>query len=71
MPFLVTRPQHHGGKLYIERAADGESYWVPGRAKATRFDEAKADAIAAEINRYASVECQVEGVKADERQEAA
>lgn len=62
MPFLVSREQPDG-KLYLQRQSDGELFWQPSKDKATRFEEPQADAIAADINRYASTEATVEGVR--------
>ena len=62
MPFIITRDQPHG-KLFATRFADGEIGWQPSKEKATRFDEAEADAEAGAINQYASTEAVVEGAR--------
>jgi hypothetical protein len=64
MPFTVTTPNGSSGKLYAERLADGDMLWRPNKAKATPFTEGEADALAADINRYASTEATVEGLAA-------
>lgn len=64
MPFVVTREQvKAAGKLYIRREPDGEHLWTPAKGEATPMSEAEADWLAIEINKYASVPCQVEGIK--------
>lgn len=63
MPFIITREQPHGSKLYIQCQGDGEMFWHPNKDKATRFEETEADAGAAEINKYASTEAVVEGAR--------
>jgi hypothetical protein len=67
MPFVVTKEQSKGGdKLYIQTQPDGEHLWTASKAKATPMSEAAADWLAIEINRFASVPCQVEGIKAEQ-----
>jgi hypothetical protein len=62
MPFIVAIPISERGKLYLRR--DGEDLIpTPSRARAHRFDEAEADAVAAQYNRYASIEAEVEGAR--------
>lgn len=61
MPFIIAIQASERCRLFLRR--DGEDL-IPTvqRARAAPFDDAdEADAIAAQINRYASVEFQVEG----------
>jgi len=65
MPFVVTSENgsKHCGTQYAMRI-DGDVYWTNSKAKATPFEEAEADAIAEEINRYASTPADVVGAAA-------
>lgn len=63
MPFAVTQPQAHpeAGPLYAIRDKDGDILWTPDKRRVAPLSETDADAIAAEINRFASVEASVVG----------
>lgn len=63
MPFIITSDQPRDGKLYIRKQHDGEFFWTPRKARATRFAEPEADKIATEINEYASMKAEVVGAK--------
>jgi hypothetical protein len=65
MPFTVTREQPNG-KLYIRRQPDGEHAWTADKRCATPLTDTEAEAIAGEINRFASTPAHVEGLKRDE-----
>jgi hypothetical protein len=62
MPFTVTKPQPADGKLYIKRLLSGDFAWTADKANATPLSEADAESIASGINKYASVQVQVEGI---------
>ncbi|MGE0751831.1 MAG: hypothetical protein AB7F39_06780 [Variibacter sp.] len=61
MAFAIRRVEDVG-TFFLFHATDGELYWTPNKAKAKRFDETEADAIAEEINHYASVPAEVVGI---------
>ncbi len=63
MPFAVTQPQSHpeAGPLYAFRDKDGDILWTPDKRRVAAMSEAEAETIAAEINRFASVEAEVVG----------
>jgi hypothetical protein len=64
MPFIVSVPMTNDKRMFFRRSEDGAMIPVVDRSKATRFDEAQADAIAAEHNRYTlDEEAIVEGAK--------
>lgn len=62
MPFIVST-SIAPSKLYARVDSDGDVLWQSNKARATRLDEAEADALAASINQYASTEALVEGAK--------
>ena len=65
MPFILSKQFHHRGKLYFMRYTDGDLIPTPSRDNATRFaDDAQADALAEEHNKYSETEMLVEGVQA-------
>ena len=65
MPFILSKQFHHRGKLYFMHYTDGDLIPTPSRDNATRFaDDAQADALAEEHNKYSETEMLVEGVQA-------
>jgi hypothetical protein len=65
MPFTVTKPQPNG-KLYLRRLLSGDYAWTGAKSNATPMSEEGAEAIATEINTFASTPCQVEGIRHDD-----
>ena len=60
MPFAVITPQANAGspKLYAIEI-DGDIHWTADRRRVEAWPEAKADAVAADINRFAATEDQI------------
>jgi len=60
MPFAVITPQAHADspKLYAIDVG-GDVMWTADRRRVEAWPEAKADAVAADINRFAMTEDQI------------
>jgi hypothetical protein len=63
MPFIITRREDPAYPMFLVQEFDGEVMWDARRRYATLFTETEADTIAADINRHASTEAMVEGVR--------